>query len=187
MLQNPERKKKQKYQPKPLLVAAVVSGVWVRGFGGTTARAGIVPVLTNYSLASGSSNHSLYWASQRSPTPCSLSLADRGRLQAEVTYHHGNESHWAKDGHIPGPEKVATIRIKTSVLAFISLSPSEPFMFSMPLLRSSLGPGCAVVLFKAYHFSFPSLLDPPFENHEGWGSQTGGGSERRWASHEQAL
>src|SRR5580692_11632925 len=94
MLQNPEMRKKAKYQFRPLVADPASSVRPASGSGRETSMmVGIVSVLTGYSLGMGKLEpfgRSAAWYTRRNT---GSSLAASYRLQAKTTCCHGNESH----------------------------------------------------------------------------------------------
>src|SRR5271155_4493476 len=95
MLQKPEMKKKAKYQFRPLGATAASPGHSLPNFGERTfIVADIVPVPTVTPFCTRKLESCASLCPEAKPKECSSSLADRSRVQADVTLRHGNESHW---------------------------------------------------------------------------------------------
>src|ERR1700751_640706 len=91
MLQNPETKKKPKYQRRPPLVATAVSGCFVPGLEEKASIFGIVPALTSYSLAS--TGESSFIVPEQPDRRVRFKSRRESGTEAEVTCQAGNESH----------------------------------------------------------------------------------------------
>jgi hypothetical protein len=94
MLQNPEAKKKEKYQLRPPF-GADWSGAAIPDLAGETCMAGIGFELTVTPIIAkpGVGNLKCYWQLGLRVRIRLSSLADGWRLRSKVTCHHGNESH----------------------------------------------------------------------------------------------
>src|ERR1700734_398322 len=94
MLQNPEMRKKAKYQLRPLDATPARSLRVGSGSGRETSiSVGIVSMLTGYSFGAGKLEplgRSASWYTRRLTRS---SLAVSYRVQAKITSCHGNESH----------------------------------------------------------------------------------------------